>query len=269
MKLIELLHKGKYALQKVQIENAQGEALMLLKYVYDIEDNDWPLVSMQERKEDERYMQLIQRRQDGEPLQYIMGYAGFYGRKFLVKNGVLIPRFDTETLAYEAIKEAKEKEKVKVLDMCAGSGCVGLTIALEAVNTHVTLADIEPICLRTIERNAAELGAKNIEIVNSNLFLCIKGLFDIIAVNPPYISEKEYNDLEKEVLDYEPKSALYGGEDGLMFYRRIAKNAYEHLSEGGLLLMEIGFNQAKSVTELFINREFTDVKNDKRYCWKR
>lgn len=260
MKLIELLRLGREELKKAGVYNADGEALMILKHVYDIEDHDWPIKSSQEQKDSTQYLKLIERRQSGEPLQYIMGYAYFYGRKFKVQKGVLIPRFDTEVLAYEAIKEAKALRGANVLDMCAGSGCVGLTVALEEKDTAVTLADIDEGCINTIKENAECLGAENITIVNSNLFLCIKGLFDIITINPPYISSKEYNDLEREVVDFEPKLALYGGEDGLAFYRRIANNVYEHLSEGGLLLMEIGFDQAEAVTKLFEDDRFTDLK---------
>jgi len=268
MKFIELLRKGEDALIEAGIENAYGEALLLLKYVYGIGSNDWLLLSNNECEENKQYMELINRRQKGEPLQYIMGFAYFYGRKFFVQKGVLIPRFDTEILALEAIKEAKKKEKAKVLDMCAGSGCIGLSIALEVKESFVTLSDIEKICLEMIEKNAEALCAENIEIVYSNLFLCIKGLFDIITVNPPYISKKEYALLEKEIADYEPKQALYGGEDGLMYYRNIAEKAGEYLREGGLLLLEIGYDQAKAVTELFMDKGYTNIETIKDIAGK-
>lgn len=259
MKYFELQNKAAAILQHAGFENARNEALMLLKYVYNINDNDWPLIAKEDVKDTDRYFDLVKRRETGEPIQYIIGFAYFYGRKFKVKNGVLIPRYDTETICNEAIKEAKGKTKAQVLDMCAGSGCIGLTIALEATNSKVTLADIDPVCLKTIEENAKALNAQNITIIYSNLFLCIDGLFDIIAINPPYISEKEYIELENEVAGFEPRLALYGGEDGLDYYRDIAKSANKHLKDNGLLLLEIGFEQAKAVTDILLKSGFKNI----------
>lgn len=233
------------------VENAGGEALMLLEYAYGFEKNDWPLIGEKEVSENKEYLELIDRRQKGEPVQYIIGYAYFYGRKFFVEKGVLIPRFDSEILANEAVLEAKNRQNARVLDMCSGSGCIGLSVAIEVKDSAVTLSDIETICLETVKKNAKALGAGNIEIVYSNLFLCINGLFDIIAVNPPYISEKEYNRLDSEVREHEPKTALYGGVDGLDFYRAIAKDIPKFLKENGVALLEIGYNQAEAASELF------------------
>ena len=260
MKLIELLYKGSSLLEQAGVDNARGEAFMLLKYVYNIDDNEWPLLSVQCHEETAQYMELIRRRQAGEPVQYIIGHAYFYGYKFYVSQGVLIPRFDTETLVSEAITEAKKKKPAKVLDMCAGSGCIGLTVALEVKSAEVTLSDIEKVCLETIEKNAKALGAQNITVMESNLFLCIDGLFDIIAVNPPYISKVEFENLSREVAHYEPKIALYGGSDGLTFYRRIADEISEHLKKDGLILLEIGYEQAEAVTEILQNKGFTNIK---------
>ncbi len=263
MKLIELLYKGSSMLEQAGVENARGEALMLLKYVYNIDDNEWPLLSAQCHQETAQYMDLIRRRQAGEPVQYIIGHAYFYGHKFYVGEGVLIPRFDTETLVSEAIIEAKKKKPARVLDMCAGSGCIGLTIALEVKSAEVTLADIEKVCLETIKKNAEALGAQNITVMESNLFLCIDGLFDIIAVNPPYISKIEFENLSREVAHYEPKIALYGGSDGLAFYRRIADEIGEYLKKDGLILLEIGYEQAEAVTEILHNNGFINIRTIK------
>lgn len=259
MKYFELQNKAAAMLQSAGFENSRNEALILLKYVYNINDNDWPLLAKEDAEGTDRYFDLIKRRETGEPIQYIIGFAYFYGRKFIVKKGVLIPRYDTETICQEAIKEAKSKTNVQVLDMCAGSGCIGITIALEATKSKVMLADIDPVCLNTIEENAKALNAQNITIIYSNLFLCIDGLFDIITINPPYISREEYIALENEVADFEPRLALYGGEDGLEYYREIAKSANKHLKNNGLLLLEIGFEQAEAVTDILSKSGFKNI----------
>lgn len=197
------------------------------------------------------------RRAEGEPLQYITGSAPFYGRDFYVDEGVLIPRFDTETLI-EAVLP-RMKRGMRVLDLCTGSGCIPVTLALEGPGeTEVTGSDISEAALRVAGINASRLGA-DVRFIRSDLFLQISGRYDIITANPPYIRSADIDRLDKEVRLYEPRTALDGSEDGLLFYRRIAGDAGAHLVPGGLLAFEIGADQAEDVRAVMKDSGFCDL----------
>lgn len=183
-----------------------------------------------------------------EPLQYLLGKANFYGKEFYVNSNVLIPRFDTEILVENALKEIGEKE-VSVLDMCTGSGAIAITIALNA-KAKVTASDISTFALEIARTNAKELGAE-INFVESDLFENINGKFDFILINPPYIPTADLEGLDAEVKDYEPRLALDGGVDGMEVYRKIASEYKNYLNENGVLMLEIGINQKEQIEELF------------------
>lgn len=187
---------------------------------------------------------MMDRRMTGEPLDYILGYSEFFGLKIIVNNNVLIPRCDTETLAESALKEIGDKA-VTVLDLCTGSGALAKVIS-EKTSAIVTMSDISSAAL-----SVAALNAPNCKIVKSDLFNEIEDSFDFIICNPPYIKTKDIESLDVQVRCYEPMQALDGGEDGLDFYRRIEKEAEGHLNDGGEIFMEIGFDQAKDITEIF------------------
>ena len=169
----------------------------------------------------------------------------------------LIPRQDTELLAETAISFVQERGYRSCLDLCTGSGCVGISVA-KLAGVPVTLSDISEDALSLAKENAAlnEVGAA---FVASDLFRDIEGRFDLITCNPPYLSRSDMENLQKEIT-FEPKLALFGGEDGLDYYRSIAKDFREHLNPGGVMLLEIGNTQAQSVAGLF--REQTKVLND-------
>lgn len=197
------------------------------------------------------------RRAEGEPLQYITGSAPFYGRDFYVDEGVLIPRFDTETLI-EAVLP-RMRRGMRVLDLCTGSGCIPVTLALEGPGeTEVTGSDISEAALRVAGINASRLGA-DVRFIRSDLFLQISGRYDIITANPPYIRSADIDRLDKEVRLYEPRTALDGSEDGLLFYRRIAGDAGAHLVPGGLLVFETGADQAEDVRAVMRDSGFCDL----------
>lgn len=192
--------------------------------------------------------ELTERRASGEPLQYILGQWSFMGMPFFVEPGVLIPRADTEILCEEALRLSQEHGYRRALDLCCGSGCIG--IALQSIGRlDVTCSDIDEDCLALTERNAALNGAA-VTTVQSDLFDVIKGKFDLIVSNPPYLSCSELDALQPEV-SFEPRLALFGGEDGLRFYRRIAADYRRYLADGGTLLLEIGSTQAEAVCALF------------------
>ncbi len=194
---------------------------------------------------------LIERRLSGEPLQYVLGEWEFYGLPFYVNRSVLIPRPDTERLVETALK-LLYGERRDVLDLCCGSGCIGIALAV-CGNARVTAADISADALELAERNARRSGV-SITTVRSDLFEAVEGTFDLIASNPPYLSETEMDGRDRS-LRFEPDLALYGGEDGLDFYRRIAKEYRQYLKPGGTLLLEIGMTQREAVEALFDNSE--------------
>ncbi len=182
----------------------------------------------------------------GEPLDYILGNSDFCGIRIKVDERVLIPRFETELLAAEAVKELTGKPDAAALDMCTGSGCIAAYIARNTA-ARVTAADISDDALDVARENLKGLGAT---VVMSDMFGAIEGEFDIITANPPYIKTFDIDGLAPQVTA-QPRLALDGGEDGLRFYRLIAEQAKKHIKKGGVLMTEIGFDQADAVTELF------------------
>ena len=193
---------------------------------------------------------MLERRAGGEPVQYVLGSADFMGLKFQVSPAVLIPRQDTETLVEAALVDLQERPgSPAVLDLCTGSGCVGLSLASLAPNARVTLSDVSREALEIARRNARALGVRA-ELRHGDLFAAVgRERFDVIACNPPYIPAGELEQLQKEVRR-EPRLALDGGPDGLDFYRRIAERLPEHLNEGGAIYLEVGIGQAGDVLSL-------------------
>jgi release factor glutamine methyltransferase len=196
---------------------------------------------------------------EGAPLQYLLGKANFYGKDFLVDKRVLIPRFDTEILVEQALKEIGERE-VSVLDMCTGSGAVAITIDLNS-NAKVVASDISKDALEVAKRNNDELLA-SVTFIESDLFENVEGKYDLIVVNPPYIPSSDVLTLDKEVKDYEPHLALDGGVDGLDIYRKIANEYKNYLNENGVLMLEIGIGQKDAIEELFGAVEFIKDYNN-------
>ena len=190
---------------------------------------------------------LIERRLKGEPLPYILGEWEFYGLPFYVDENVLIPRPDTECLVEAALKELTPQRN-NVLDLCCGSGCIGIALAVHG-GAKVTAADISADALDFTERNARRNGV-SVELIRSDFLDEIEGPFDMIVCNPPYLSIEDMKNRDA-TLRCEPELALYGGFDGLAFYHRLAKEYKRVLKPGGTLLMEIGMTQQEAVESLF------------------
>ena len=193
---------------------------------------------------------MLDRRVGGEPVQYILGTADFMGLRFFVAPGVLIPRQDTETLAEAALVALRAMPgSPAVLDLCAGSGCVGLSLASLAPDARVTLADVSREALEIARRNERALGVK-VELRHGDLYDAVgQARFDLIVSNPPYIPSDELTALQREVR-FEPALALDGGADGLDFYRRIAAGAPKRLNPGGAIYLEVGLGEAQRVLTL-------------------
>ena len=215
---------------------------------------------------EEKLAALVERRLSGEPVAYLIGEWEFYGLTLDVTPDVLIPRMDTEVLAERAILLARAAgEGARVLDLCAGSGCVGLAVAANVPTCRVVLADVSEaalkICKGNVRRN--ELNARVTCVQADALQKPDAALwdFDVIACNPPYIPTGDLAGLDVSVRDYEPRSALDGGADGLDFYRAIAARWGSALRLGGSLLFEVGINQAMDVAALLERSGFEDIQS--------
>lgn len=193
--------------------------------------------------------QLAERRIAGEPLQYLLGSWEFYGLPFAVGPGVLIPRADTECLVDAALQFLKGRPKARVADLCAGSGCVGAAIQKNAPHCRVTAVEYSSAAFAYLQKNLADL-AVQVQAVQADITQGGFGSYDLIVSNPPYICTNVLPTLQPEV-QQEPAVALDGGADGLRFYRAILQHWLPCLCSGGALMVEIGYDQAAAVTDLF------------------
>lgn len=204
----------------------------------------------------------VEKRLSGVPLQYILGEWEFFGLKFYVGDGVLIPRPDTEILVEEALSFLKCHPNAAVADLCSGSGCVAIAIAKNS-DARVTAVEKYPAAFGYLLKNA-ELNSADIKTVNADVLENIDGIFDLIVSNPPYIRSGELDNLSREV-KCEPQTALDGGDDGLVFYRRISALAKDALSVGGCIMFEIGYDQKAEVTKILENGGYKNITCRKDY----
>jgi len=211
--------------------------------------------------EKEKIMKIAQRRENKEPLQYIVHNQYFYGNKFYVDENVLIPRADTEILVEEVLKKLTAESKV--LDLCTGSGCIAVSLKKAKNTIDVTASDISSNAL-TIAMINAKINNVNVNFVKSDLFANINQKYDIIVSNPPYIKKADMDCLQEEV-KCEPALALDGGSDGLDFYKQIILNAKSYLNKNGAVALEIGYNQAEEVKNILEENNYKNIKIIKDY----
>lgn len=261
----DIYEEGMKTLAASGIEEAQLDARLLLEYVCHTNRNDLLVHGDREVSEEDRtvYAGFIEKRKNHVPLQHITGEQEFMGLTFEVNEHVLIPRQDTEVLVEEVMRFLHDG--MEILDMCTGSGCILLSLLRFSNGCHGVGADISEKALEVAGRNAARLMAEaenktaSYELVKSDLFQEVKGKYDIIVSNPPYIPTAVIPTLMEEVKEHEPVGALDGSEDGLLFYRKISAEAKEFLKGGGYLFYEIGYDQAEEVKKIMEQEEYKDV----------
>lgn len=260
----QMCHNGAAILADAGITDAEYDSFALLEYITGMDRTAYILNGSKSVPEDiaERYDTVIDRRSSHIPLQHITGQAWFYGRGFNVNSDVLVPRQDTEVLVSEALKVINAKDSV--LDMCTGSGCIIITLALEKKLGRALGADISEAALKVASGNREKLGADDVTFVKSNIFSDINvnddELFDVIVSNPPYIATGEIETLTEEVRIHDPYIALDGLEDGLHFYREITQQSMNYIKSGGWLLYEIGCTQAHDVSDIMSEYGYSNIK---------
>ena len=265
--LLDLLKWGRKRLEEAGIDDADIDCRRLYSYISGKRESMLfmyyrDLVSENTR---EKYKELIEIRASGVPLQHITGSQNFMGLDFKVNEHVLIPRRDTEVVVEEALRllDSMEEAEPKALDLCCGSGAIGVSIAaLSEKGCRVDLADISRKALEVTADNVRENGVEDkCRIVESDLFQAFDEAepFDMVISNPPYIKSDVIEGLQTEVRDHEPRLALDGGADGLDIYRRLVPEAMRYLKTGGWLIVEIGSDQGESVPDLFERAGFTSV----------
>lgn len=239
---------------------AEFELRQLLAFVIGRKKINFFDLDIELENEQLKYFEVLMlRRMNREPIQYIVGEWEFMGLPFYVNQNVLIPRQDSELLAEIAISFIKKRKYKSLLDLCTGSGCIGISVS-KMTSVNAVLGDISSDALKIAKKNI-ELNNTECNIVLTDMFSGINNSYDVITVNPPYIKSSLCRTLQKEVL-YEPLLALDGGDDGLSFYRRIANAFQNYLNPGGVLLMEIGFDQAEAVSSIFSDKGIINVYKD-------
>lgn len=256
MTLSELLKKGERTLEKAGVPEARVNAWYLLSFVTGMTKSAFFLKNEEEAENwQSLYEEVLKQRMTRKPLEYITHETEFMGLTFYVDERVLIPRQDTECLVEEVLPLVKGKD---VLDLCTGSGCIGVSLGALAECRSVTLADLSQGALHVAGKNA-QTNCVEVSLVQGDLFENIKDKFDVIVSNPPYIATKDVGNLMPEVRDYEPQMALDGAEDGLFFYRRIMETCSQFLRNEGWLCFEIGYAQGESVSSLMRAAGFHEV----------
>ncbi|MFI3228317.1 MAG: peptide chain release factor N(5)-glutamine methyltransferase [Clostridia bacterium] len=254
-----------------KILDSQLEAREIVAFALDLDRQktlDWGHLFIGDESE-KKVETIIQRRLSGEPLAYILGEWEFYSLPFKVTPAVLIPRADTETLIDRALVYLYQKPKPRVLDLCAGSGCVGITIAYYTKEARVTACDISNEALDVAKFNA-KLNQVNQRYMSVTCDVLkpdkTLGMFDLIVSNPPYIPAKDIKTLDTDVKDFEPLIALDGGDDGLIFYRAICENFLKMLKPKGQIMFEYGIGQENDIARILRSYGLCEIKITKDLC---
>jgi release factor glutamine methyltransferase len=265
----DLLAEGVKALSDLEFSDSSKESRIILCHLLG-KDESYLYAHGDEEISEEAisdFRTIVDRRKNGEPLQYILGFQEFMGFEFLVKPGVLIPRGDTEFLVEAILNYAKKAfadNSFRMLDIGAGSGAISLSVAKLMKNSKIIAIDISSDAIALSNENKIKLNIDNAEFLQGNLFSALgevhENSFDIIASNPPYIPDEEIETLQAEVRLHEPKLALAGGKDGLDFYREIVNKSLKYLKKGGLLIFEVGHDQGEAVAVIMRNNGYDNIE---------
>ena len=274
MTIKELITIGENKLTEAGIHDAANDARELLCHVTGRDRTGLIMYINSEVANEtaQKYYNLLDARASHTPLQHITGEQEFMGYRFKVTKDVLVPRMDTELLVEEAAKKAILG--AKILDLCTGSGIIGIALKKMCFGAEVTMTDVSDAALEVARENA-QINKADVNIIKSDMFSSLdpSQKFTMIVSNPPYIPKADIGDLEPEVKDHDPLLALDGGEDGLDFYRIIATESPKYLLPGGQVLLEIGYDQGESVPALLKEAGFKDIRvlkdlagNDRVVC---
>lgn len=271
MAVADLIKFATMQLKKAEIENARNEARWIVEKVMDI---DLRIPGNMEKDVDleisNSVVKMLARRVGGEPLQYILGEWEFFGLTFMVGEGVLIPRQDTEVLVETAIRLAEGIFKPRIIDLCSGSGCIPIAVESMVPNAVIYAVENSEQAFRYLQ--------ENIKLNNSSVkAFCYDALdeekvksfgeVDIITANPPYLTRYDMENLDSSVI-HEPPEALYGGKDGLCFYRALTAIWKNVLRENGAIIYEVGEHQASEVAKIMLDNGFSNLKIIKDLCGK-
>jgi release factor glutamine methyltransferase len=252
--------KRRFASQNIEEDEAEWIFSLTLKIPKSEVSKEEHILN---KKQAGEIIRIADERLTGRPLWYIIGDTDFCGYTIKVDERVLIPRPETEEMAMMVIAAAEED--YNILDMCTGSGAIAIAVYKELEKygrkAKVTAVDISEDALALAKENA-QANEADVLFIQSDLFTRIRGRFDIIVTNPPYIPSKDIDGLQREVKDYEPRLALDGGEDGMDFYRRIAAEAGKYLNRGGMIIMEVGAGEAQEVVKRFKGVAYSMIVRD-------
>lgn len=260
MQYQEIYRQGVAALEKAGIAEAALDARLLLEEVCGTDRSALYAHGERELTQDEeaQYLEKINHRAERIPLQHILGRTEFMGLTFVVNNSVLCPRPDTEVLVEEVLKHLHDG--MRILDIGTGSGCILLSLLHYSNDCQGVGVDISGEALQIARTNAKRLEEEQADFVKSSLFENVEGKFEMIVSNPPYIRSGDIAGLMPEVRDHEPRTALDGGEDGLLFYREITGKAKDHLPGGGMLFYEIGHDQGEAVKQIMEDAGYREIE---------
>lgn len=259
VKARDLIEKAVIILKANSLPNGELDAKVLLSLVTNLTKEE---IFLKDPTIEERYIKkflsYINRRAQAEPLAYILGEKEFFGLNFMVNQNVLIPRPDTEIMIEEALRQYAPNDKISILDLGTGSGCIVITLLHLLPKATAVAIDISQEALLVANQNAVSHKVQErisfIQRDMKNYFSSSK--FDLIVSNPPYITSNDYNQLEATVRKFEPAIALIGGDTGLTYYNYIADLAQQNLKDNGNIILELGYNQLESVTDIFIIKGF-------------
>lgn len=266
MTIFEAYNSTKKKLEKAGIEDFVFEAKQIIKHITGLDaariltNYNKSLTTFQENN----LTAILRQREIRYPLQYIFGEWGFYGRSFKVGPGVLVPRADTETLVEHSLKFLKEKENPSVLDLCAGSGCIGITIGKECEKASVLMIEKYKEAFGYAEKNIEKNSAQKVSIELGDIFekSGAEREYDLIVSNPPYIPISEMDIVSPET-KFEPETALIAENNGLEFYEAITENYKNSLKNGGMLCFEVGINESVKVAKILKEQGFTNIETVK------